>query len=77
MEWSLSKIVVLDFPSPSLPGGRFDADYTFPQIGTKEVGVDFSGIFGDLSSIAGTFAVAERIWHPHQITSPTGSSQPG
>jgi len=29
------------------------------------------GIFGDLSSVAGAFAVAERICYPHRVTSLT------
>jgi len=55
-------------PSPSLPEEEFNTEYTFAH---KEGKIIIFGIFSDLSSVAGAFAVAERICRPHQVTSPT------
>jgi 2-methylaconitate cis-trans-isomerase PrpF len=59
---SLSKAVVV---SPSLRKD-IDCEYTFIQVGVGEEGLDFSGNCGNLSSIAGIFAVDAGICQPHK-----------
>ena len=55
---SLSKIMVVGPPSPGIPEtAGVDAEYTFVQIGIEDGAVEYTGNCGNLSSVAGVFAV--------------------
>ncbi|PVF94419.1 DUF453-domain-containing protein [Serendipita vermifera] len=59
---SLSKAMVV---SPSTRKD-IDCEYTFVQVGVGEEGLDFSGNCGNLSSVAGIFAVDAGICQAHK-----------
>lgn len=68
---SLSKIMVVGPPSSHEGASGVDAEYTFAQVGIRNTEIDYSGNCGNLSSMAGAFAVDEGICLPHIIPSPT------
>ena len=57
---SLSKIVVVGPPAPQAPAD-IDLEYTFVQVGIRDSLLDHSGNCGNLSSMAGVFALDEGI----------------
>ncbi|KZV94739.1 DUF453-domain-containing protein [Exidia glandulosa HHB12029] len=62
---SLSKVMVVG--PPKTAEVEVDAEYTFAQIGVRDVVVDYTGNCGNLSSIAGVFAVDEGICKPELV----------
>ncbi|EJD49534.1 DUF453-domain-containing protein [Auricularia subglabra TFB-10046 SS5] len=59
---SLSKVMVVG--PPTTADEPVDAEYTFAQIGVRDDVVDYTGNCGNLSSVAGVFAVDEGICKP-------------
>ncbi|KAF8526576.1 PrpF protein [Hysterangium stoloniferum] len=71
---SLSKIIVVGPPSPSQAVLGIDAEYTFAQVGIKDAEIDYWGNCGNLSSVAGVFAVDEGLCVPRLKSSISGDS---
>ncbi|KAH7926370.1 DUF453-domain-containing protein [Leucogyrophana mollusca] len=70
---SLSKICVVGPPSDEQRAQGIDAEYTFVQVGVRDASIDYSGNCGNLTSMAGVFALDEGICHrtPSPSTSTT------
>lgn len=61
---SLSKICVIEQPTPSQQAEGIHVAYTFCQIGIKDASVDYSGNCGNLSSVIGVYAADEGLCSP-------------
>lgn len=58
---SLSKICVIEPPTPEQSKRHIDIQYTFVQVGIKDDSVDYSGNCGNLTSMIGAYALDERM----------------
>lgn len=68
---SLSKICVVDEPTPAQRENGIHVIYTFVQVGIRDSVIDVSGNCGNLSSMVGVFAVDEGICNPLVLASPS------